>query len=899
VKEIDQKDVSRRFQGPGKVSPPDWAVRLFRSYCNDHLSEAVLGDLIELYERRVKEVGKRKADLLFLWGVMQFLQPFAMKKKKSQPQDHVGMFKNYFTIAFRSMSRQKMYTGIKIGGFAIGLATCMIIALFVRHELSYDQYYSNTSRIYRIYNHYDAPDGGKWTSMPAPIINNLRNEFPEIEKAGRLIPYKWFNAGSNLMRRADDVENTYEEGFAYADPEILDILEIPMIYGTHEHALDKKNSIVLGRAMAEKYFPNQDPVGKTIVFNDDTKRPYVVGGVMEEFPATSHLNGYTALITLTGEEFWEGEQSSWCCWNYNPYVRLRADADPMAFQDKLQSIVKNNYGDYLKKEGTPGYGDQMKYHKMKIQPVSDIHLGSNDIGDVIPLGDSRYIVLFAGIAAFILLLACVNFINLSTAKSANRAKEVGLRKVVGSVRRDLVRQFLTESVMYSLISFVIAVGLVWLSLPNFSDLAGTALSIPWTEWWLVPILLGASLFIGVLAGMYPSFYLSAFKPIDVLKGSVARGSKNSNLRSGMVVFQFTTSIVLIIGTFVIYRQMNFIMNTKIGFDKEQVILIQGANTLGDHRETLKEELKSLSVVENVTISNYLPVSGTNRDQNCFTMEGRQKIDECVGAQRWWVDDDYVKTLGMKIIEGRDFIPRLASDSNATIVNEALVKRLNLKPPYVGQKIENWRVWTIVGVVENFNFESLKEEIFPLTMVRGDGGGSVMAVKVSSTDMQQTIADVRAKWDKVMPNQPFRYTFMDDSYAKMYEDVERMGSLFAGFAILAVLVACLGLFALSSFMAEQRKKEVSIRLVLGASTANIFRLLTRSFVLLVFISFVIASPLGWYMMNAWLNDYNFKTDITWDVFAIAGACALLIAVATVSYQSIKVALTNPASNLRSE
>jgi len=891
VKEIDQNRSKKAF-------PPAWAVSLFRFYCNDHLSEAVLGDLIELYERRIEDVGKRKADLLFIWGVVQFIQPFALRKKKSQPQNHAGMFKNYFKIALRSMSRQKMYTGIKIGGFAIGLATCMIIALFVRNEISYDKYYANVSRIYRLYNHYDGPEQERWTAIPAPIINNLRNEFPEVEKAGRFIPYKWFNSGSNLVRREDEVENTYEEGFAYADPELLDILEVPMIYGTREHALDKKNSVVMSRSMAEKYFPNQDPVGKTILFNDDTKRPYVIGGVMEDFPPTSHMNGFKALITLTGEEFWPGEQTSWCCWNYNPYVRLRADADPMAFQDKLQSIIKNNYGDYLKKDANPHFGDAMKYHKLKIQPVSEIYLGSSDINDAIPHGDSRYIILFAGIAAFILLLACVNFINLSTAKSANRAKEVGLRKVVGSIRRDLVRQFLTESVLYSVISFVIAVTIVWISLPNFSQLANKSLTIPWTEWWMLPMLTGAALFIGILAGMYPSFYLSAFKPIDVLKGSVARGAKNSNLRSGMVVFQFTTSIVLIIGTFVIYRQMNFIMNTKIGFDKEQVILIQGANTLGDHRETLKEELKRLSVVENVTSSNYMPVSGTNRDQNCFTKEGRQKIDECIGAQRWLVDDDYIKTLGMKIIEGRDFIPRLASDSSAIIVNQALVKRLNLQPPVIGQKIENWRVWTIVGVVEDFNYESLKEEIFPLILSSGKGG-SVMAVKVNSADMQQTIADIKSRWDNVMPNQPFRYTFMDDSYAKMYEDVERMGKLFAGFAVLAIFVACLGLFALSSFMAEQRKKEVSIRLVLGASTGNIFRLLTRNFILLVLISFVVASPVAWYMMLRWLDDYKFKTDITWDVFAIAGACALFIAITTVSYQSIKVALTNPATNLRSE
>lgn len=895
MKQIDPKNAKTQL-------PPAWAVRLFRSYCNDHLSEAVLGDLVELHERRIKDVGKTRADLLFIAGVIQFIQPFAFKKRKNQknryPPDQLDMFKNYFKIAVRSMSRQKMYTGIKIGGFAIGLATCMIIALFVRHELSYDKFYANGSRVYRLYNHYDAPDGGKWTSFPAPIGGILRDEYPEVEKAGRLIPYKWFNGGNNLIRREDEVENTYEEGFMYGDPEMLDILEMSMIYGTREHALDKPNSLVMSRKMADKYFPNQDPVGKTILFNDDTKRPFMVGGVFEDLPLLSHVH-FDFLITLTGEEFWKDEQTSWCCWNYNPYVRLRADADPVEFEKKLQAIMKVHYGEFLKKNNDPALEGQMKYHKIRIQPVSDIYLGSNDIGDAIEHGDSRYIMLFAGIAAFILLLACVNFINLSTAKSANRAKEVGLRKVVGSIRRDLVRQFLTESVMYSFISFLIAVGLVVLTLPNFSTLAGKTLTVPWTEWWLFPMLISAALFIGVLAGLYPSFYLSAFKPIDVLKGAVASGSKNSRLRSGMVIFQFTTSIVLIIGTFVIYRQMDFIMHTKIGFDKDQIVLIQGANTLGDHRETLKAELKRLTSVQNVTSSNYLPVWGTNRDQNGFTKEGRSKIDPTIGAQSWWVDDDYVKTLGMKIIEGRDFAtPGLASDSSSIIVNQALVKAFGLQPPVVGQRIESWRVWTIIGVVEDFNFESMREKVYPLVLHPGKGG-SMMPVKVNSSDMQQTIADIQSAWSKIMPNQPFRYTFMDDSYAKMYADVEQMGKLFAGFAMLAVLVACLGLFALSSFMAEQRKKEVSIRLVLGATVGNIFRLLTRSFVLLVLVSFVIASPLGWYMMYTWLQDYSFKIDITWDVFAIAGSAAVSIALITVSYQSIKVALGNPATNLRSE
>lgn len=880
-----------------KTQPPAWAVRLFHSYCNDHLSDAVLGDLTALYQRRVHRIGKRKADLLFSWNIIQFIQPFALRRKKTTSQNHAAMFRNYFKIALRSMSKQKMYTGIKIGGFAIGLATCMLIALFIRHELSYDKFYVNGARTFRLYNHYEGTDGGKWTSFPAPMINVLRDEFPEIETAGRLIPYKWYNAGSNLMRREDRTENTYEEGYAYADPELLDILEIPMVYGNRDHALEKPNSIVFSRKMAEKYFPGEDPVGKTIIFNDDLKRQYMVGGVMENFPITSHLQ-YEFLITLTGEEFWEGEQGSWCCWNYNPYVRLRADADPIAFEQKLQSIMPKHYVSFLKENGSANAEDVRKNHKIRIQAVGDIYLHSDDIGDAIPHGDTRYVLLFGGIAGFILLLACVNFINLSTAKSANRAKEVGLRKVVGSVRSNLVKQFLTESIMYSLISFVIAIVLVTTTLPYFSSFAGKTLNMPWTEWWLFPLLIGALLIIGILAGLYPSLYLSAFKPIDVLKGAVARGSKNSTLRAAMVVFQFTTSIVLIIGTTVIYRQMNFIMHTKIGFDKDQIVLVQGANTLGDHGETFKEELLRLSAVENVTSSNYLPVHGTNRDQNGFYKEGKSKQDRAIGAQRWYVDEDYIKTLGMKIVEGRDFIPKLASDSASIIVNQAMVREMGLKEPVVGQRIENWQVYTIIGVLEDFHHETMREKIGPLCLVTGKGG-SVAVVKVNSTDMQKTVADIQSIWNKMMPNQPFRYTFMDESYARMYQDVERTGNLFAGFALLAILVACLGLFALSSFMAEQRKKEVSIRLVLGATVGNIFRLLTRNFVFMVLISFVIASPLGWYMMTRWLEGYNYKTDITWDVFVVAGSAAVIIALLTVSYQSVKAALGNPATNLRSE
>lgn len=805
------------------------------------------------------------------------------------------MYKNYFTIAWRNMEFQKFYSFIKIGGFALGLATCIVIALFVRHELSYDKHYKDVDNIYRLYSEESGPDGGKWTAFPAPLASLVKDNFPEVELAARLIPYKWYNAGQNLVRRDDRLENTYEEGFAYADNALLEILEIPMIYGSKSNALLQPNTIVISKEKADKYFPGEDPVGKVLVLNNEKDASYTVGGVMEDFKPTSHLQ-FDFFLTLSGKEFWQGEQTSWCCWNYNPYIKLKPGTDYKAFESKLQSL-KKVYIDYLIKEKNQSVDDVRKYYSFRVQPVRDIYLHSDEIHDIIPHGDMRYIWMFGGVAVFILALACINFINLSTAKSANRAKEVGLRKVVGSHRAALVNQFLSEAILYSLVSFALAIAILSVGLPYFNMLAGKDIVVPWLEWWFIPMLFGAALFVGIVAGLYPSFYLSSFKPIDVLKGSVARGMKNSNLRSSMVVFQFTASIVLIIGTFVIYQQMKFILTTKIGYDKEQVLMIDGVQTLEDQQPTFKEELLKLSGIENVTLTQYFPVSGTKRDQNQFWRDGKSQEEKSIGAQAWWVDEDYIETMGMKIVQGRNFQKDFASDSSSIIINEAMAKRFGFENP-VGERIMNRQSWTIIGVVADFNFGSMKEKIEPLCFMRGDRG-SIAAVKLNTEDMQSAISNVSTVWKKFLPHQPLRYSFLDESYARMYDDVRRTGNIFASFAILAIIVACLGLFALSSFMVEQRRKEISIRLVLGASLENIFRLLTSHFMKLIFISLILAIPLAWYVMQQWLADYEYKISIGWDIFVLAGILSMVIALSTVSYQALRAALANPANSLRSE
>lgn len=809
------------------------------------------------------------------------------------------MFKSYFKIGWRNLVKQKMYSAIKIGGFALGIAACLLITLFIRQELSYDQYYTNKDRIFRVYNQFAKGETEKWTSFPASIGHILKNDYPEVEKAGRLIPYNsWFYAGTNLFRRDDQVDNIYEEGFAYADQALLEILQIPMVYGNQEHALAEPNTIVLSKRKADKYFPGENPVGQTVILDENEARPFTVGGVMENFPSNSHLQ-YDFLITLTEEEFWEGEQTSWCCWNYNAYIQIRPDADPAELEEKLLTIRDKYYVNYIEETGQQGVEDVKKYHSFKLQPVSDIYLlsGADGIDSAVEQGDIKYVWLFGGVACFILLLAGINFINLSTAKSANRAKEVGLRKVVGSVRSNLIKQFLTESLIFSFVSFILALLIVWFTLPLFNDLAGKSLMMPWTDWWFLPIILLSAIIMGVLAGIYPSFYLSAFKPIEVLKGKWSRGAKGSKMRSALVVFQFTASIVLIIGTIIIYQQMNFILNKKIGYDKEQVITIEGANTMGDKQESFKNELLNLSEIQHVTASNYLPVEGTKRDLNQFWRDGKSKVEKSFGAQKWYVDADYINTMGIKLLEGRNFIPEMASDSQAVIINKTMAEKFGFENP-VGERIMNWQTYTIIGVVDDFHFESLKGEITPLCFVRGNGG-SIFSIKVNTEDMKGMIQSISNIWDRFMPHQTMRYSFLDERYAHMYEDVQRMGRIFTIFTALAIIVACLGLFALSAFMVEQRTKEISIRLVLGASLKNILRLLTQNFLLLILISLIIATPIAWYMMQEWLADYEYRIQIGWDVFLLAGLMAVLITLVTISYQSIRAALMNPVDNLRAE
>lgn len=805
------------------------------------------------------------------------------------------MFKNHLRIAWRNIKKDKLFTTIKIGGFAVGIAACLLIALFIRNEVSYDQHYAKKNQIYRVVFQGEVQgEVMKSTHFQLPLADALQSDFPEIIKAGKVNTIEIFGAGKRGMRLSGKQENTFEENFILADQGAFDILEIQLDQGDPTTALTEPRSIVMSRSKAEKYFPNGNALGQTLFLDNDTTSPYTVTGVMEDVPENSHLD-FDFLLPI------EDTNQSWTNQNYFTYVLVNPNTNIKELEQKMTSIVeKYIIPAQIKRGRSADFIDVLRTAEYKLQPVTDIYLKSDlKMQDGLKHGDVKFVWLFAAIAIFVLLLAIINFINLSTAKSANRAKEVGLRKTIGAFRNNLVSQFLTESVVFSIISFILGVVLAWVLLPTFNEIASKSMALPWATWWFAPLLLVAALLVGGLAGLYPAFYLSAFRPVNVLKGTLSVGSKSGKLRSGLVVFQFTTSVILIIGTLIIYRQMNYIVSKELGYDKERVVVLEGTNILGNKIESFKEQLSALSQVKSVTSTNYLPIDGGSRNGNTFMVDGQDDGGRGIPAQIWRVDYEYMETLGIQLEKGRGFSKDFAYDSiNSIVINSKMASDLGLKDP-IGKKLDNnSQIFEIIGVIKDFHFKSLKEDISALSLVIGRDVGAV-SVKLEKGDPTEALASIENVWNRNIPNQALSYTFLEQEFAQMHDDVQRMGSIFNSFALFAILVACLGLFALSAFMVEQRRKEISIRRVLGAPFKNIYKLLTVDFLKLILVSICIATPIGWYLMNRWLEGFAYRISIGWETFLTAGVIALGIAVLTISYQSVGAALLKPTKGLRTE
>jgi putative ABC transport system permease protein len=886
----------------------------YRGIVAEEVQDELIDHICSAVESEMKN-GKRFIEayhhVLHRFGHNVGLRETQKQTIQTKNQKATVMLANYFTIAWRNLRKQSFYSLINICGLAVGVAACLIIILFIVDELSYDKYNTRADRIYRV--EADIKFGGNEFQMayrPAPEAQALLNDYPEVESVVRMR-----SSGSYLVKPAEGIDNMKEQHVIWADNSFFNVFSINILEGNAAKALTEPASVAISKKIAEKYFKGKSALGQSLIL--DNKYHAKVTAVYDNIPAASHFH-FDIIVSMVGE--WpiarEARSTSFMSENFLEYVLLKNGASAHDLEKKFPRFIEKNMGP----EVVQAFGPDFTFEKFRasgnkydvsLRPLTDIHLHSNVRGELEPNGNMVYVYLLSIIAAFILIIGCINFMNLSTARSSNRAKEVGVRKVMGSMRSHLVRQFLTESTVVSFFAFVIAVSIAYLLLPVFNDLSQKQLNIPFGDPLFYLILLGGCLLIGLMAGLYPSFFLSAFKPVNVLKGQVSLGMRSGAIRSSLVVFQFVISIFLIVGAICINRQLSFIQNKKLGFEKDQMIVIHDAYGLRPkNAEPFKNEVLRLSAVEAGTISGYVPVESdwSWRSNSTLWKTGSEPTAEnMVSTQLWEVDYDYLETFKITIREGRGFSKEFASDSQAIVLNQTAAKRLGLEKDLIGKKLstfigpanpEHISNLTIIGVVDDFHFSSMKENISSLGFLLGKSDGSVI-FRFQPDKTTEVVQSIEAIWKQLAPGQPFQYSFLDEDFAKMYDAEQRLGTIFSLFAGLAIIIACLGLFALTSFTAEQRTKEIGIRKVLGASVSSIVFLLSKEFGKLVLIAFVLSTPVAWWAVSKWLEGYQYKVEIGWTVFALSGVIALLIAWVTMSFQSIKAALTNPVKSLRSE
>ena len=807
------------------------------------------------------------------------------------------MYKNYLKIAFRNLLKHKFYSILNVTGLAVGIACCLMILLFVQDELSYDTFHEKADRIYRIYGDFKLGENEfRMPQVGPPVAKALINDFPEVEDA-----FRFRTTGTWFIKYGDKVIKETE--MIYADSNMFKILSIPLVKGNPKTALAKPNALVINLETAQKIFGDEDPIGKTVILDNEFN--YEITGVFDKIPNNSHFK-YNVFGSLTTLE--QSRLPIWLNMNFHTYILLREGANPKTLEAKFPDMIKKYIGpemeqylgksiDQLEKEGARA--------GFYLQRLLDIHLYSDLQGELGVNGNIKYVYIFSAVAFFILLIACINFMNLSTARSANRAKEVGIRKVVGSERRQLIWQFLTESMIMSIIALLLSIVLIYFTIPYFNNLSGKLLELSFTQnFTLLFSMVGIILFVGLLAGSYPAFFISAFRPVEVLKGKIKAGAKSGLLRSSLVIFQFAASIIMIIGTIVVYNQLNYVQNKKLGYNKEQVLIIRDAFILGDQIESFKNEVIQSSEIVKATVSSHLPTPSSRNGSVVFP-EGQVQDENSNVAQIWRVDFDYIKTLGMEIVKGRDFNKEFISDSSATIVNETFARQFGWDDP-LNKRISKYEnidpleigTYNIIGVVKDFHFENLRSKIGPLALFIERSTGSI-SFRMKTRNISGVIKMIKNKWDEFAPSQPFDYTFLDERFNELYREEQRLGDIFRTFAILAIFIGSLGLFGLSAFTAEQRTKEIGIRKTLGASVYGIVFLLSKEFIKLIIISFVIAVPIAYYYMNSWLQEFAYRTDIGTLTLLVAGGIAMSIALVTVSYHATKIAITNPTKSLRYE
>ncbi len=818
------------------------------------------------------------------------------------------MVGNYFKVTVRNLLKNKLFSITNIAGLGIGIACCLLILLFVNYEMSYEKWNPYADRIYRP--HMDINFGGSVMTAAvagAPIAPDAAAELPEIENWCRFRDY-----GSYLVRvEGTGISNFSEDAILTVDSTFFDLFPVKLLAGDKRTALTLPNTLVMSKSQALKYFGTVDQaMGKVLILENE--EPWEVKGVYENIPPSTHFKA-DFLLSMNGNEEVANAPPLWAANNnFHTYLLLKEGTDGKIFEEKFDALSKQKMEEtssQLLGMTLAEFEATGQYARYGVQKMKDIHLHSDLQVELEPNGSFKYVLIFSAIALFVLLIACINFMNLTTAKSTQRSKEIGIRKVLGSNRQKLISQFFSETFIMTFLSVLLALSLAAIAMPWFNELTTRDISIPWTNasFWLV--LIGGMIVVSLVAGSYPAIFLSSFDPIQSLQPARSKQGKHGRLRSSLVVFQFAIAITLIIGTMLIYNQLQFIQSKKLGFNKEQVIVIDDAYALEGNLNAFKQKILQEPTVSSATISSYLPIP-SSRSNTTYSQSREFRQDHALNMQRWLVDHDYLNTIGMTIKEGRYFDRAFPTDSQAVILNEAAIKILGYTNP-VGKKIygltgnlqgppapDDFIEYHIVGIVEDFHFESLRETIGPLGMFLGRSAGR-LAIRYQAADSKNLLKTIEDSWNGMAPDQPFSYQFMDESFGRMYLAERRIGSIAMIFSILAIFVSCLGLFGLASFITEQRTKEIGIRKVLGASISGVVALLSKDFLKLVLISMVIAIPFAWWAMNNWLQDFAYRTNFKWQIFVLAGILALAIAFLTISFQSIKAALINPVDSIKSE
>jgi len=804
------------------------------------------------------------------------------------------MLINYLKVAFRNLVKKRVYSFINILGLSIGAASTLLIFLYVQKELSYDKFYTDTDQLYRLVVDRQYPDRtAKFAMIPDGWSNVIAEEIPEVEKSSRLIGFTDF---ADVFKYEDAL---FRENFRFfADSNFFDVLDFELLKGDPKKVLRKPNTVILTQSMAKKYFGDADPIGKQILINEVQNE---VVGLMQDIPRNSHIK-FDFLSPSLEVNFFD-EPSYYVSSSYT-YVKLVKGANPELVEQKFPALVEKYAAGQIERDlgvSFKSYTEAGNGYNYLLQPIEDIHLKSSRTNEIKPNGNDTYVKMLIFISILILAIAGINFINLATARSAERAKEVGVRKVLGSLKKQLVYQFLSESFLLSAISVVIAIAMIQASLGWFNRLLPEPLEFTLTNWSGIILLISITLLLGLMAGLYPAFYISSLRPVQVLKGTFRSSVRGNTLRQGLMIFQFCISIILIAATLVVFRQLQYMQQKDLGFEKNNVVAISH-NGQNDDPQAITNEIKTVPGVMDVGYGNANP--GGYFFGIPFQKPGETEVKLIRGVT---VDDHYGDALGLRLLSGRMFSESF-NDSLSIILNEAAVKAIGLTDP-IGARLNNsanfspnQSTYTVVGVVADFNFESLKKSVDPLAIFNTEGQynfHSVITVRLDGNDPASTLAAIESKWKNVVPGEPFIYSFLDSTLDGQYASEQTSGKILALFTSVAILIACVGLFGLAAYMANQRTKEIGVRKILGASIANIVGLLSKDFARLVLISLMVGIPLAFYLMSRWLESFAYRTSLSFQTFLLAGATILIITGITISYQAIKAATANPVNSLKDE